>query len=109
MAMRGFLRAFSWLMGFLYKKFRKHEINRYQVTYDLLPSLKEGGRLLDVCCGDGDLVFMCRRAKDVLVKLLLASGFQIKQVACSGIFAKYCKIRPSLLSGDLIIKAIKTQ
>jgi ubiquinone/menaquinone biosynthesis C-methylase UbiE len=216
------------LIDLLYRKLRKREINRYQVTYDLLPSIGKSGRLLDVGCGDGDLVFICREkfgecygidisdvrverakrralekhtnniyfyvcdadeglpfsdsffdavtcisvlehvfnppnvvneihrvlklggvfivqvpnvawlpyriqllfgklpktggvylgadwehlhwfTKDVLVKLLLASGFQIKQVTCSGIFAKYRKIWPSLLSGDLIIKTIKTQ
>jgi ubiquinone/menaquinone biosynthesis C-methylase UbiE len=214
------------LMGFLYKKLRKREINRYQVTYDLLPPIGESGRLLDVGCGDGDLVFICRKkfgecygidiskvrierarkralekhmdglyfyecdadeglpfsdsffdavtciavlehvfnppnvvneihrvlkpngffivqvpnvawfpyriqllfgklpktggvylgadwehlhwfTKDTLVKLLLASGFQIKQVTCSGIFAKFRKYCLSLLSGDLLIKAIK--
>jgi len=202
-------------VAFLYKILKKREVNRYQVAYDLLPSIRDG-RLLDLGCGNGDLIFICRSkfrecygvdislarverakrhalerhidglyfceydvdkglpfsdsffdavtciavlehvfnppnvvneihrvlkpngffivqvpnvawfpyriqllfgklpktdgsylgadwehlhwfTKDVLVKLLLASGFQIKQVTCSGVFAKYRKIWPSLL------------
>jgi len=53
------------LMEFLYEKLRKYEINRYQVTYNLLPSLKgKGGKLLDVSCGDGDLLFICMEKFD---------------------------------------------
>jgi len=45
------------ILSFLYRKFKRFEVNRYQVCYDLLPS---GERLLDVGCGDGDFLFMAK-------------------------------------------------
>ncbi|MHA1834244.1 MAG: class I SAM-dependent methyltransferase [Candidatus Baldrarchaeia archaeon] len=45
------------LIAFLYRKLRRWEVNRYQVTYDLLRLME---RLLDVGCGDGDLIFMAK-------------------------------------------------
>jgi ubiquinone/menaquinone biosynthesis C-methylase UbiE len=44
--------------GFLYRKFSRFEVTRYQVCYDLLPSNKE--KLLDVGCGDGDFIFTAK-------------------------------------------------
>jgi len=36
----------SGILGFLYRKLKKFEVNRYQAVYDLLPSDKE--KMLDV-------------------------------------------------------------
>ena len=46
-------------VAFVYKILKKREVNRYQVAYDLLPSIRDG-RLLDVGYGNGDLIFICR-------------------------------------------------
>ena len=44
--------------AFLYRKLLRFEVNRHKVAYDLMPSGEE--RLLDVGCGDGDLIFMAK-------------------------------------------------
>jgi len=46
------------VIGFLYRKLLRFEVNRCQVVYNLLPSAKE--RLLDVGCGDGDFIFRAK-------------------------------------------------
>jgi len=46
------------VIGFLYRKFIRFEVNRYQASYELLSS--GGEKLLDVGCGDGDFIFMVR-------------------------------------------------
>lgn len=46
------------LIGFLYQKLLRFEVNRYQAALNLLPSV--GKRLLDVGCGDGDFMFMAQ-------------------------------------------------
>jgi len=48
----------SGVLGFFYKKLMRFEVNRYHVSYNLLPSDKE--KLLDVGCGDGDFIFMAK-------------------------------------------------
>jgi len=45
--------------------------------------------------------------KATLSKLLMAKGFEIENVSCSGIFAKYRRLWLSVLSADLIVKATK--
>ncbi len=42
------------ILNFLYKKLSKFEINRYQVSYDLLPNYRE--KILDVGCGNGHFI-----------------------------------------------------
>tara|TARA_Y100000310_G_C20702611_1_gene831356 strand:+ start:954 stop:1562 length:609 start_codon:yes stop_codon:yes gene_type:complete len=42
-----------------------------------------------------------------LKKLLQEQGFKIEKVSGSGIFAKYRNFYPSLLTGDLMIRAVK--
>jgi ubiquinone/menaquinone biosynthesis C-methylase UbiE len=46
------------VIGFFYRKFIRFEINRYQISYELLPS--SGEKLLDIGCGGGDFIFMVR-------------------------------------------------
>jgi methionine biosynthesis protein MetW len=46
------------LMAYLYKRFSRFNVNRYQVAYDLLPF---GDKLLDVGCGDGFFALMARK------------------------------------------------
>jgi ubiquinone/menaquinone biosynthesis C-methylase UbiE len=48
----------SGVIGFLYRKLRRFEIDRYKVAYNLLPFGKE--TFLDVGCGDGGFVFMAK-------------------------------------------------
>jgi ubiquinone/menaquinone biosynthesis C-methylase UbiE len=45
--------------------------------------------------------------KETLCRLLLKEGFQIKDVTCSGVFAKYRKWWPSALGADLVLKSAK--
>jgi ubiquinone/menaquinone biosynthesis C-methylase UbiE len=46
-------------IAFLYKNLKKREVNRYQIACNLLPSIRDG-KLLNVGCGDGNLIFICR-------------------------------------------------
>ena len=46
------------LIGFLYRKLLRFEVNRCQAAYKLLPSV--GEKLLDVGCGDGDFIFVLK-------------------------------------------------
>lgn len=46
------------LTSSLYRGLAKHEINRYQRCLELLPDI--GERILDVCCGDGLLLALCK-------------------------------------------------
>jgi ubiquinone/menaquinone biosynthesis C-methylase UbiE len=46
------------IIGFLYKKFQKYELNRNQAVLNLLPSFAD--KLLDIGCGNGDFVFSAR-------------------------------------------------
>jgi ubiquinone/menaquinone biosynthesis C-methylase UbiE len=46
------------VIGFLYRKFIRFEVNRYQASYELLPS--GGEKLLDIGCGGGDFIFMVK-------------------------------------------------
>lgn len=46
------------IIRFVYSKLSRFEVNRYHVSYNLLPSNKE--ILLDVGCGDGDFIFMAK-------------------------------------------------
>ena len=48
----------SGLLGFLYRKLKRFELNRHQAVYNLLPSGRQ--RLLDVGCGDGAFIFMAK-------------------------------------------------
>ncbi|MEM3389387.1 MAG: class I SAM-dependent methyltransferase [Nitrososphaeria archaeon] len=45
-------------IAFIYRRLKKFEITRYKAVYDLLPS--EGEKLLDVGCGDGEFILMCK-------------------------------------------------
>jgi ubiquinone/menaquinone biosynthesis C-methylase UbiE len=45
--------------------------------------------------------------KEIISKLLLSIGYRITDVTCSGIFARPRKKWLSVLSGDIIIKAVK--
>lgn len=44
------------VIGFLYRKFSRFEINRFQIVNQLLPRQKD--RLLDVGCGNGYFIFL---------------------------------------------------
>jgi len=46
------------VISFLYRKFIRFEINRYQAFYKLLPLI--GEKLPDIDYGDGDFIFMVR-------------------------------------------------
>ena len=44
-------------LPFLYRKLRRFEVNRYDLTYQLAPG---GEALLDIGCGNGDLLLRLR-------------------------------------------------
>jgi len=44
-------------LPFLYRKLRKFELNRYELTYQLAPG---GDSALDIGCGDGELFFQLK-------------------------------------------------
>ncbi len=45
---------------------------------------------------------------DIMVKSLRQGGFEIVDVTCSGVFARFREIWPSLLAGDIVVKARRT-
>lgn len=55
--MYGNCQTHSLRLGFLYKKLRRFELNRYELAYRLCPG---GNRLLEVGCGDGELLIRLR-------------------------------------------------